>query len=176
VDSTEISSRVESMVGNLLGHDGRIDWGDRIGTGWVEASRKNEETVHIDLDLELTSITTPAVDMDFDLSFRFTRVAGDWRLDISASNLETHVDYNWLVETLSFVLPCGPVVSIIEGVGVPDCIDALERYIASRVQRAWVPIARHFVVGQPCPAGFRPQAVVTERTDVLFACAADGPG
>ncbi|MCZ6655520.1 MAG: hypothetical protein O7D91_21135 [Planctomycetota bacterium] len=160
----EIESRIEGMVGHLIAGDSRIKWGDRNGRAWVEATRRNQEMVHIDLDLEgvVSWWFNPSVDIDFDVTFRLTLRGDVWQVDITASNLEADVDFDWFSKTLSFILPCGPVVSIAEDEGIPDCIAALEKYIEDKILSGWQPIAEHFLVGTPCRTGFHPVLTVNE--------------
>lgn len=180
-DREEIESRIEGMVGNLIAGDARVTWGDRNGRAWVEATPKNRETVHIDLDLEgETWWVNPSIDIDFDIIFRFTLRDGQWELDITTANLEADVDFDWFTETLSFILPCGPVASIVKDEGIPDCISALEDHIEGEIRRGWQPIAHHFVAGTPCPPGQHPEVTVNEfggeLSSVSFACVEDDPG
>ena len=66
---------------------------------------------------------------------------------------EPTVDFDWFTEFLSFILPCGPIVSEIEQQGIPDCITALEDYLGSRIQAGFEPIVKS--QRQALPAGYR---------------------
>jgi hypothetical protein len=167
-DREEIESRIEGMVGNLIAANDLVQWDPMwppsAENSWVEATRKNNKTVHIDLDLEgdVPAWFNPAVDVDFDVIFEFTLRGGQWEVDIATANLEADVDFDWFTETVSFILPCGPAISVATGEGIPDCISALEEYITDKIRRGWEPIAKHFVVGTPCLDGFHPEAIVNE--------------
>jgi hypothetical protein len=180
-DRDEIESRIEGTTGHFLAGNEDADWGDRLGRAWVEATKKTDEMVHIDLDLEAeVPGNNPSVDIDFDVTFRFTLRDDEFELDITTSNLETDVDFDWFTETLSAILPCAPIAGVASRQVIADCIFALEKYLEDEIRRGWQPIARHFLAGTPCPAGSHPEARVNdfegELTNVSFGCALDeGP-
>jgi hypothetical protein len=172
----EIESRLEGMIGNLIAADDRIKWGGKHGRAWVEATKRADNTIHIDLDLEGDNFgPNPDIDIDFDIVVRFTQNEGIWELEIRTGSLEADVDFDWFTETLSFILPCGPIVSVALDEGIPDCISALEDRIGRKISRGWQPIAKHFTVGNPCPAGRHPVATVTDSADVALSCESDPP-
>jgi hypothetical protein len=172
IDRDEIESRMEGMAGHLFSSIDQAQWGNRHGRAWVEASHRDSDTVQVNLDMEgeASYWLNPDIDIDFAVSFRFSERNGQWEFDITTSNLEATADFDWFTETLSFILPCGPVISIAFDEGIPDCITYLEGYIEDRVRDAWQPIAESFAINNPCPADTRPMATVTLTPDIEFSC------
>jgi len=70
VTRDEIESRLEGALGHFL-HGKRVSLGKLYGRSGVEASYKNAQTLHVDLDLELAIDNFPdqEVDVDFDVVF-----------------------------------------------------------------------------------------------------------
>lgn len=67
IPNDEIVSRLESMIGHRI-HNTPLYWGNLHGSEWVEVTRVDDHTLHVDVDLtaEITG-PNPEVDMDFDL-------------------------------------------------------------------------------------------------------------
>lgn len=172
IDRKEIESRIEGLVGHLFSEIPKAKWGDRKGRAWVEATYRSDDTVHINLDMEgvVPYWFNSDIDIDFDLTFRMIQESDQWKLDLTTSNFEVSVDFDWFTNTMGFILPCGPVISIVLDEGIPDCITYLEGYIEKRIDAGWQPIARSFFVNNSCLGGFRPMAIVTETPDVEFSC------
>jgi hypothetical protein len=178
IDGEEMEERVEGLIGHMLASNSDLKWGELRGRAWVEAFRKDAQTIRMDLDLEGDFFASnPQIDLEFDLGFRLTQHDDQWELDLTTANLETDASYNDFLEALAFVLPCGPFASAITGDGVANCIDALEKYVEDRIHRGFQPIARHFLLDSPCAAGSHPTVTVegseVELPVVMFGCAPD---
>jgi hypothetical protein len=95
-----MESRIESIVGDQL-HGKPLYWGQISGRA-VEVTRKNDNTLHIDLDLayDLDNWFDPEVDVDLDMAF----TCADGKLVLTASNVDVHVDANWITDVLSLGL------------------------------------------------------------------------
>lgn len=176
IDRDEIESRIEGLIGHLFSSIDDAKWGDRHGRAWVEASYRNDKRVSVDLDMEgeVPYWFNADVDIDFDATVGFKEEDGEWKFELTVSNLEATTDFDWFTEALSFILPCGPVVSVVLNEGIPDCTTYLERYIDDRIEGAFQPIARSFALDNPCPAGTRPDAFVSEIPNIIFRCVEEG--
>ncbi|MCB9597217.1 MAG: hypothetical protein H6719_31120 [Sandaracinaceae bacterium] len=170
---TEIEATIATIVANLLADIPEAHWGALQGDRYVEATRRSNDTLSIDLDLEGDApIDDPDIDLDFDLVFSADHEA----VVITAVNLVASVEFSWLTEVLGALLPCGPIVSVIEDEGIPDCVAYLEDYIAERIQASWAPIRISIDPTQPiCGPGLVPQPSVTELGDVQIDCVAEPP-
>jgi hypothetical protein len=147
VPRDETESRVESIIGDVI-HGTELEWGQLYGDRYVEASYQGYgERVHVDLDLDKGSWWfDPEVDIDFDLRYQASCSEDQTEVivNVTTANLDVNVDYDWFAEALSFVLPCGLVVSPITGEVVVDCISSLERHIEGKVRAAFQPISESF--------------------------------
>ncbi len=153
----ETESRVESLIGDMI-HGTEAKWGHEYGRAYVEATPSGfPGTVHIDLDLEaeVPYWFNPELDIDFDLQYQAACSADGTEavITIAAQHAQASVDFDWFTEFLSFILPCGPIVSEIEQQGIPDCITALEDYLGSRIQAGFEPIVKS--QRQALPAGYQ---------------------
>jgi hypothetical protein len=94
---TELESRIESMVGTAI-HGNPLYWGHLNGRA-VEVSRKDNNTVHVDVDLALdvNNWWDPAVDLDFDITLCEGGVFSP-----KVRNRKVDVDSKWYSEVLSF--------------------------------------------------------------------------
>lgn len=175
IERDEIESRIEGLIGHLFSSIDDAKWGDRHGRAWVEASYRDDRRLSVDLDMEgEVPGPNPDVDIDFVATVGFREEDDEWKFELTVSNLESTTDFDWFTETLSFLLPCGPIVSVVLDEGIPDCITYLEGYIDDRVQAGFQPIARSFAINSPCPEGTRPDAIVSEVPDITFGCVEEG--
>lgn len=172
---SELESRLESIIGDLL-TDTPAYWGDRYGRAWVEAVRTNDSTLHVDLDLAGDGFgPDPEVDVDFDLVVGTRVEDGRDIISIQAQNLGVDVDFDWWMEVLSFVLPCGPVASVATDSGIPDCVSALEDYIEDRVLEQWEPVSASLDAGEACRNGKRLSVWVDPYSTVYLECVEPEP-
>lgn len=99
VPRAEIESRIESLVGHFL-HGKKVGLGKVYGRSAVEASHRDAQTLHVDLDLEYSIDNFPnlEVDVDFDIVFetRNNQVA------VTVRNLNVDVPSK-VVAAVSFV-------------------------------------------------------------------------
>jgi hypothetical protein len=156
IPRAETESRVESLIGDMI-HGTEAKWGHEYGRAYVEATQSGfPHTVHIDLDLEaeVPYWFNPELDIDFDLQYdaACSTDGTEAVVTIRAERAVAAVDFDWFTEFLSFILPCGPIVSEIEQQGIPDCITALEEYLGSRIQAGFEPIVKS--QRQALPAGY----------------------
>ncbi len=110
----DIEDRIEGIVGNELYYDvfvpywGAVDphWGDRHGARYVEASKKDNQTLAIDLDFSIDGPVNLDVDVDFDLRFEGTCKVGTTpaELRIIPKNVKASTDFSWLTEALTLWL------------------------------------------------------------------------
>lgn len=153
IPNEEIVSRIEAMVGHYI-HGTPAFWsrGDFSGSAWVEATRIDDGSLAVDIDLggDAGVWPDPEIDIDFDLVFAVTceDEPGTTRLSISTTNLDVQADTDFIVEVLYFW-------------GADD----VEEAIANMVKQSFVPIelAFSFDTGGICP-----RVLVTESGDVAF--------
>jgi len=176
IERDEIESRIEGLIGHLFSSIKEAKWGDKHGRAWVEATYRTDESTSVDLDMEaeIPYWFNADVDIDFSVTVGFKEEGGEWKFKLEVSNLESSTDFDWFTNTMGFLLPCGPVLSVVLDEGIPDCITYLEKYIDERVESSFQPIARSFAVINPCPVGRIPQATVSANADINFACIEEG--
>lgn len=104
-----ILSAVEGSIGNQIYHQGgKLKWGTKgtiNSTLWneaVEMARKNDHTLHFDLDLQ-RDVTgpNPEIDIDFDLDFG----CDNDKVKMTVENLV--VSTNWVGDVRKFILEKG---------------------------------------------------------------------
>lgn len=110
----DIEDRIEGIIGNNLHYDvfvpywGAVDphWGDPHGGRYVEASKKDDKTLAIDLDFSIDGPVNLDVDVDFDLRFEGTCKVGTTpaELRIIPENVRASTDFSWLTEALTLWL------------------------------------------------------------------------
>lgn len=95
IKNEEIVSRIEALVGHMLYTDpawkGILDWGNISGPP-VEVTRKDNNTLHVDLDLELQVdiLPNPEMDIDFDLSITKICEEDDMTISIVSNNFTSN--------------------------------------------------------------------------------------
>lgn len=182
VPQAETESRIESMIGHLI-HGTEAHWGDQYGPRYVEATNigfSNKVGVDLDLEASVDYWFDPELDIDFDLRYG-ARCSADHTqaiVDVTTENLHASVDFDWFAELFSFILPCGPIVTVIEDQPIPDCISALEDYIGGRIESSFKPIVQS--QAQALPAGFTCQSGsvavdANANVDLIFQIQAPPP-
>jgi hypothetical protein len=126
----ELESRIESLVGDTL-HGDDAHWGDLDGERYVEVSRKDDQAVHVTLDLvaEVPATRDPEVNLSFDLRFASACTDGQTplQLRITPENIQAAADADWWEEVATFW------VSFVEGAVADAAVRGfpnLERTIA----------------------------------------------
>ncbi len=172
----EIESRIEGLIGHLFSSINQAKWGDKHGRAWVEATYRTDESLSVDLDMEavVPYWLNADLDIDFSVAVGFKEEGGEWHFKLEVANLESSTDFDWFTNAMGFLLPCGPVISVVLDEGIPDCITYLEEYIDERVESSFQPIARSFTIINPCPTGTIPQATVSTNADINFSCVEEG--
>ncbi len=143
IPRAELESRIESIVGDRL-HGTKLYWGEISGRA-VEVTRKDDHTVHVDLDLayDLDNWFDPEVDVDLDMGL----ACANGKIALTASNVTVHVDANWVTDVLSLGL-----------------VNIAEHYIDGRIQDALQTFTYKTEVGVP----FCPTISVQPNGDVVF--------
>lgn len=127
----EMESRIEGMIGDKIYYN-RLQWG-HIYDRAVEATRKDGQALHIDLDLEsrIDYLANPEVDIDFDLRFS----CQEGKIKIKTEKVVVDVDSPWYQEVLTL--------------GIAEYIDI---YVRSRIESAFDPITESIDTGSSvCP-------------------------
>jgi PLAT/LH2 domain len=108
IPRAEIESRIEATVGHAVTGN-RLQWGagNLYGRAYVEASRKANDTLHVDLDLEAdVPASNFEVDVDFDIRIRCIERPEDEedRIEFQILNVDINVDADWYEEALTLGL------------------------------------------------------------------------
>lgn len=72
ISAKMIKSQMECLVGNSLRYMPGYGWGKKYGKEYVTATKIDNNTIHVDLDLKqcgMTSLTDSETDVDFDIHF-----------------------------------------------------------------------------------------------------------
>jgi len=92
-------------VGDQL-HGDNAHWGDLDGERYVEVSRKDDQAVHVTLDLvaEVPVTRDPEVNLSFDLRFAGSCTDGKTplQLHIISENIQAYADADWWEEVATF--------------------------------------------------------------------------
>jgi hypothetical protein len=107
ISNEHIVSLLESTIGNAI-HGSKLYWDHLNGSEWVEATKANDSTLHVDLDLAAdVSGPNPEVDIDFDLKFKIEcdNETGTATLNVTTLNFNPNAIYDWFddVVTLGIV-------------------------------------------------------------------------
>jgi len=122
----ELESRVESIVGDQL-HSTDAHWGNLDGESYVEVSKKDDQAIHVTLDLVAVLNIVPTspeaeADVSFDLRFTGSCTNGQTplQINITPENIQPSIDPPWWLGFLKD--------SIAQG--VKDAFSNLERTIS----------------------------------------------
>jgi hypothetical protein len=139
----ELESRVEGIVGDYI-HGNRLEWGHLHGRA-VEATRKNANTVHFDLDLkaDISYLPDPEVDVDFDVEV----TCSNGTIAMKVKNVVVDVDSSPILQVLSLGL-----------------VNFLDAELSSRINDA----VRNIKIGQNVPLGFCPGINVDSLVNLRF--------
>jgi hypothetical protein len=153
----ETESRIEALIGHVI-HGTEAHWGDMHGRAYVEAdpsSYTDRLSVDLDLEADVNNWFDPELDIDFDLGFKAECSPDQTQalVEITTEALNASVDFDWLVNFLSFILPCAAIATPIANEPIPNCITYLEDYIGERIEAAFQPIMQS--ERQPLPPGSR---------------------
>ena len=144
IPRAELESRIEGIVGDYI-HGNELEWGHLYGRA-VEATRKNANTVHVDLDLEadIPVLPNPEVDVDFDVIV----TCANGTISLQVKNVVVDVDSNPALRILTLNL-----------------ISFLDNYISDRINDG----VKNIKIGQNVPVGFCPVITVDSNANVVFS-------
>jgi hypothetical protein len=154
IRNEEMVSRLESMIGNAI-HGSQVYWAKEhfYGPASVEATRLDDETLQVDLDLEASGLTdNAAVDIDFHLHFEIEcppKVKAP-TLKITTSNVRANVSAGFWDRAL-LTLPLA---------------EFAELKIAKAIEKAFQPISQTIVLNPP--EGLCPKVRVDEGGHINF--------
>lgn len=159
----DLEKRIEGIVGHAISGTS-LEWGSLEGGAYVEVSRVDTQTVHVDLDLE-ADVTgfNPKVDVDFEL--RFTMACSgsgiDFTVETVPDSFDVNADASWTTQALAGIFCSGA-----DGFVGQDCPVRVESTIESRVREKFAPIANviRFDLGDAaaaCGTVFEPVARIT---------------
>ncbi len=143
----ELEERIESMVGHSI-HGTEAYWGHIYGRP-VEVTPWSSSVVNVDLDLAAdVFLSDPEVDVDFQIwAGTHKETNGNWDLDLQIQNVQVDVDLAWWEDLLDVVVPCGPVVSVIEDEGIPFCLERLAEDASEEIEAGFPRAAIQLGVG-----------------------------
>lgn len=143
IPRAEMESRVEGIIGDFI-HGNQLEWGHLYGRA-VEATRKNTNTLHFDLDLEadISYLPNPEVDVDFDVEI----TCSGGTISMKVKNVVVDVDSSPLLQVLSLGL-----------------INFLDAELSARINDA----AKNIKIGQDVPLGFCPGISVDSLGNIRF--------
>ena len=152
IDSEELVSRLESIVGDAIHDINEVSWGKLYGSDYIEVGKVNENTIHVNLDFEgdgdiwdLIDLDAE-VDIDFDLQLSIACNDDDEvELSIETQNFDSSVDFDFWEEILT--------------IGI---INFWEDNVEDSIEKAWTPIAKNlsFESGDLCEDGYTPTVEV----------------
>lgn len=81
IKRTELEQRIESIIGHYIHADKKVQWGKLSGRG-VEVTQKDNQTIHVDLDLKgvVKYFPDAAIDVDFDIQITTRKGAIDLQI------------------------------------------------------------------------------------------------
>jgi hypothetical protein len=155
----ELESRIEGIVGSAL-HGKDAYWGDLDGDRYVEVTGKDDQAVHVTVDLKarvevivgpVDVAEDPEVDLSFDLRFGEACTDGQTPLEIpiTAENIQGPTDFPWTTEAATLFLA-----------------NLLEDGIADRVVDAFPDLNKTIVINTDETVCVTP--VVIQSGDVVF--------
>jgi hypothetical protein len=156
ISNAEMVSRIEGIVGDQL-HGTPAYWGHRYGEEWVEASRVDDQTLHVDLDLSAdVPGLDPEIDLDLDLHLAITcnQQAGTATMSVTSENLDASVDFDLLEEILTVGL-----------------VNLAEDDIANGIEKAFQPITQSITAQT---GGLCPSVRVDASGNINFELTGDG--
>jgi hypothetical protein len=153
ISNDEIVSRLESMIGNEIHGTGAYwDKDQFYPPAWVEATRLDNETLQVDVDLgaDVPILSDPEVDLDFRLQFETAcnPQAGTATLKITTTNFSSNVDFGILQKVITLGI-----------------VEFLEHDIAKGIENAFQPITQTIVLDT---GGVCPTVVVDELGNIRF--------
>jgi len=159
----DLEKRIEGIVGDSISGNS-LEWGHLFGSAFVEATPVDEQTLHVDLDLEAdVTGSNPEVDVDFDLRFAMACNGSgiDFTVETPPGSFKVKADASWTSYVLSSLFCSG-----VDGFVGEDCPVAVESAIESQIRNKFKPIANvvRFDLGKAgaaCGTVFQPVARIT---------------
>lgn len=159
----DLEKRIEGIVGDSISGNS-LEWGHLFGGAFVEATPVDEQTLHVDLDLEAdVTGSNPEVDVDFDLRFAMACNGSgiDFTVETPPGSFKVKADASWTSYVLSSLFCSG-----VDGFVGEDCPVAVESAIERQIRNKFKPIANvvRFDLGKAgaaCGTVFQPVARIT---------------
>ncbi len=167
VETDELESRLEAVIGTLIFERLDVDWRNP----GVVVSRLTDNTIRAKVYLENTDFGGPDIDLQLDVQVAFTQNGTAWDLSFEPVNFQASVDFAWWEEALVALIDpvCVPVTAI-AGAAFEDCMSQLEKHIAREIKKGFdIPSKRIPVV---LPANcVTPEVTVQSDGALFFSCA-----
>ena len=123
VETDELESRLEAVIGTLIFERLDVDWRNP----GVVVARLTDNTIRAKVYLENTDFGGPDIDLQLDVQVAFTQNGTAWDLSFEPVNFQASVDFAWWEEALVALIDpvCVPVAAI-AGAAFEDCLSQLE--------------------------------------------------
>jgi hypothetical protein len=167
VETEELASRLETIVGTLIFERLDVDW-----RAPVAVSRLSDNAVRANIYLEATGFAGPNIDLEFDVQVAFNQSGNAWELSFVPVNFRASVDFAWWAEGLVLILDpvCVPVAAI-AGAEFAECMGQLEDHIATQIKKGFDLPTKRIPVSLPANC-MTPAVTVLADGALYFECAA----
>ena len=110
VETDELESRLEAVIGTLIFERLDVDWRNP----GVVVSRLTDNTIRANVYLENTDFGGPDIDLQLDVQVAFTQNGAAWDLSFEPVNFQASVDFPWWEEALVALIDpvCVPAAAI----------------------------------------------------------------
>jgi hypothetical protein len=168
VETAELESRLEAIVGTMIFERLDVDW----RSPGVVVSRLADNAVRANIYLENTGFAGPTIDLVFDVQVAFDQSGNAWQLSFVPVNFRASVDFPWWAETVVAILDpvCVPVAAI-AGAAFEECMSQLEQHIASQIKKGFDLPTKRIPVSLPANC-VTPAVNVLSDGALFFSCAA----
>jgi hypothetical protein len=168
VETEELESRLEAIVGTLIFERLDVDW----RSPGVVVSRLSDSAIRANIYLDSTGFGGPSIDLVFDVEVAFNLSGNAWELSFVPVNFRSSVDFPWWAEALASIIEplCAPAVAI-SGETFQTCMTHLEEHIAKQIKKGFELPSKRIPVSLPANC-MTPDVTVLSDGALSFSCAA----
>ena len=167
VETDELESRLQAVIGTLIFERLDVDWRNP----GVTVSRLTDNTIRANVYLENTDFGGPDIDLQLDVQVAFTQSGGAWQLGFEPVNFQASVDFPWWEDVLVAIVDpvCVPATAI-AGAAFEECMSQLETYIAQEIKKGFDIPSKRIPVVLPATC-VTPVVTVLSDGALYFSCA-----
>jgi len=167
VETDELESRLQAVIGTLIFERLDVDWRNP----GVTVSRLTDNTIRANVYLENTDFGGPDIDLQLDVQVAFTQNGGAWQLGFEPVNFQASVDFPWWEDVLVAIVDpvCVPATAI-AGAAFEECMSQLETYIAQEIKKGFDIPSKRIPVVLPATC-VTPVVTVLSDGALYFSCA-----